>query len=99
MLLEQYGAKLGERLRRRVVQRADDGFPFLYLKGEDAGAVPVRGFEAFGECLVVDETGELQNVGPGMGRPARYMAGMVRSLRRGCGGERRRRLRATSGAA
>ena len=36
-----------------------------------------------GEYLVVDQTGELENVGAGDRSPARYMAGTVRSLRRG----------------
>ena len=74
VLLKQHAAKLSERLRRRVVQRADDGLPFLDFKRQDAGAVPVGGLEAFGECLVVDQTGELETSVPGIGRPARYMS-------------------------
>ena len=75
VLLEQHGAKLGERLRRRVVQSAEDRFPFLYLEGEDAGAVPVSGLEAIGECLVVDQAGELENVGAGDGKPGEVHGG------------------------
>ena len=42
-LLEQRGAKLRESLRRRVIQRAEDRFPFLYLQGEDASTAAVHG--------------------------------------------------------
>ena len=66
-LLEQYGAKLDERLRRRIVQRAEDRFPFLYLEGEDAGAADVR-FQFLGECLVVDQMVRSSRSGLGLGR-------------------------------
>jgi len=45
VLLEQRGAKLRESLRRRVIQRAEDRFPFLYLQGEDASTAAVHGFQ------------------------------------------------------
>jgi len=38
------------------------------VQGEDAGAVSVRGFEPFGEARVVDEAGELEDVGAGDGK-------------------------------
>ena len=57
---------------RRVVQGEDERLPFLYLEGEDAGAVPVSGLEAIGECLVVDPGGRArERRGRGMGSPAR----------------------------
>ena len=63
MLLEQRGTEFAEGAGGRVVQRAEDRFPFLYPEGEDSGAVPVRGLEPFVQPGVVDETGELENVG------------------------------------
>ena len=75
MLLEQYGATLDERLRRRIFQRAEDRVPYLYLEGEDASAAAVRGFQFLRECLVVDQTGELQHVRAGDGKAAEVHGG------------------------
>ena len=80
MLLEQYGATLDERLRRRIFQRAEDRVPYLYLEGEDASAAAVRGFQFLRECLVVDQTGELQHVRAGDGKAAEVHGGHVRSF-------------------
>ena len=98
VLLEQRGGKLRESLRRRVIQRAEDRFPFLYLQGEDAGTVGRTRFPIF-------------SARPGRrsdGR-ARERRGRGSEVRRGtwrawcapfvadCGGERRRKSRAYIG--
>ena len=81
---EECPAELGERgCGWSVLEGTENRFALLYLKGQDAGAVPVSGLEAFGECLVVNESRELEDVGAGDGKAGGYIAGMVRSLHRG----------------
>ena len=69
----------------------ENRFALLYLKGQDAGAVPVSGLEAFGECLVV------KLVARGRGRRRRGWEGRRDTSRAWCapfiaecGAERRR---------
>ncbi|MGA8486301.1 MAG: hypothetical protein WB684_04440 [Gaiella sp.] len=81
---EECPAELGERgCGWSVLEGTENRFALLYLKRQDAGAVPVSGLEAFGECLVVNESRELEDVGAGDGKAGGYIAGMVRSLHRG----------------
>lgn len=55
MFGEECPAELGERgCGWSVLEGTENRFALLYLKGQDAGAVPVSGLEAFGECLVVN---------------------------------------------
>ncbi len=52
----------------QILERAENRFALLYHQGEDAGAVPVSGLRPFGQSGIVDETGELENVGAGDGK-------------------------------
>ena len=58
---------------RRIIPVGD-------LEREDTGASAVGAFEPVGVVGVVDQAGEREDLATGTGRPARYMAGMARSL-------------------
>ena len=67
------------------------------VQASDADVSAVRGFEAVGQGVAVGELRDLEESGPGTGRPARSMAGTVElPFVADCGGERRRESQITS---
>ena len=97
VLLEQRGAKLRESLRRRVIQRAEDRSRSCISRARMRAPRPYTVSKFLGEYLASIRRASSRTSGPGIGSSARYMAGTVRSLRRGLCGERRQKSRAYIG--
>ena len=68
VLGKQDAAKFGERGGRgAVLEGAEDREALVDLQGEDSGSAPVGRLEPVGEPGVVDQAGELEDVGAGDG--------------------------------
>ena len=81
-LLEEDGAELGERLRRRVVQRPDHGLPLEDVECEHAHLTAVGGLEPVGGRVGgADEAGELEHLGAGDREAGDEVGRFLRSLR------------------
>ncbi len=84
MLLDKDSTELGKRRgRRAILEDPEQERTLADVQAKNADVSAVRAFEAVGQGVAIDELRELEDVGPGMGRPARYIGATVRSFRRG----------------